>query len=297
MSEASAAFRHAVELDPEDQVALSHLGHTSLAAGRRGRRRRLSEPRATSPTALRPPRSAWSTCTDRSGSIEERWRRRAGIAECRPRRHPRRARRGRAQPDVGQLDDADRAFERLRELDEVPGHEAYPAARDDPSRNPARAVGPCPRAGRQRLRSTARAEHRRRPRSCTSRPRTGRRAGAHARRGRAGAGRGRSPSTAACTPTIAASAAEISLADLAAASRAASAEWFRCPACEAFVYHKRLKRNLGVCPECNHHFRVRLSERLAQLLDAGQLRGTGRRSRAARRALVLRLQALLRADS
>lgn len=53
------------------------------------------------------------------------------------------------------------------------------------------------------------------------------------------------------------------------ASRAVSAEWFRCPSCDAFVYHKRLKRNLGVCPECNHHFRLRLSERLAQLLDPG----------------------------
>jgi acetyl-CoA carboxylase carboxyl transferase beta subunit/acetyl-CoA carboxylase carboxyl transferase alpha subunit len=58
------------------------------------------------------------------------------------------------------------------------------------------------------------------------------------------------------------------LADLAAPSRAVSAEWFRCPACQAFVYHKRLKRNLGVCPECNHHFRLRLTERLSQLLDA-----------------------------
>jgi acetyl-CoA carboxylase carboxyl transferase subunit beta len=46
-----------------------------------------------------------------------------------------------------------------------------------------------------------------------------------------------------------------------------SAEWFRCPACQAFVYHKRLRRNLGVCPECNHHFRLRISERLGQLLD------------------------------
>jgi acetyl-CoA carboxylase carboxyl transferase alpha subunit/acetyl-CoA carboxylase carboxyl transferase beta subunit len=46
-----------------------------------------------------------------------------------------------------------------------------------------------------------------------------------------------------------------------------TAEWRRCPACEAFVYHKRLKRNLGVCPECNHHFRLRLRERLGQLLD------------------------------
>jgi acetyl-CoA carboxylase carboxyl transferase subunit beta len=62
---------------------------------------------------------------------------------------------------------------------------------------------------------------------------------------------------------------EATLPELAAPSRAVSAEWFRCPSCEAFVYHKRLKRNLGVCPECNHHFRLRLSERLAQLLDAG----------------------------
>ena len=54
-----------------------------------------------------------------------------------------------------------------------------------------------------------------------------------------------------------------------APSRAASAEWRRCPACEAFVYHKRLKRNLHVCPECNHHFRLGLRDRVAQLLDEG----------------------------
>jgi acetyl-CoA carboxylase carboxyl transferase subunit beta len=56
-----------------------------------------------------------------------------------------------------------------------------------------------------------------------------------------------------------------------AASRAVSAEWLRCPNCGAFVYHKRLKRNLGVCPECNHHFRLRLRERLSQLLDADSI--------------------------
>ena len=67
----------------------------------------------------------------------------------------------------------------------------------------------------------------------------------------------------------------ISLADLAAANRAVSAEWFRCPSCQAFVYHKRLKRNLGVCPECNHHFRLRLRDRLTQLLDAGSLEELG----------------------
>jgi acetyl-CoA carboxylase carboxyl transferase subunit beta len=57
------------------------------------------------------------------------------------------------------------------------------------------------------------------------------------------------------------------MTDVAAVSPAVSAEWFRCPNCSAFVYHKRLKRNLGVCPECNHHFRLRVGERLAQLLD------------------------------
>jgi acyl-CoA carboxylase subunit beta len=59
------------------------------------------------------------------------------------------------------------------------------------------------------------------------------------------------------------------LAEATTTSRAASAEWFRCPSCGGFVYHKRLKRNLGVCPECNHHFRLRIRERLAQLLDEG----------------------------
>jgi acetyl-CoA carboxylase carboxyl transferase alpha subunit/acetyl-CoA carboxylase carboxyl transferase beta subunit len=48
-------------------------------------------------------------------------------------------------------------------------------------------------------------------------------------------------------------------------------QWVRCPACDAFVYRRRLRRGLGVCPECNHHFRLALGERLAQLLDEGSL--------------------------
>jgi acetyl-CoA carboxylase carboxyl transferase alpha subunit len=59
------------------------------------------------------------------------------------------------------------------------------------------------------------------------------------------------------------------MAEVAAPSRAASADWRRCPSCEAFVYHKRLKRNLHVCPECNYHFRLRLRDRVAQLVDEG----------------------------
>jgi acyl-CoA carboxylase subunit beta len=59
------------------------------------------------------------------------------------------------------------------------------------------------------------------------------------------------------------------VAEVAAPSRAATAEWRRCPACEAFVYHKRLRRNLHVCPECNHHFRLLIRDRVAMLLDEG----------------------------
>jgi acetyl-CoA carboxylase carboxyl transferase subunit beta len=49
-------------------------------------------------------------------------------------------------------------------------------------------------------------------------------------------------------------------------------QWVTCPSCDAFVYAKRLARTLKVCPECNHHFRLRASERLAQLLDEGSFR-------------------------
>ena len=64
-------------------------------------------------------------------------------------------------------------------------------------------------------------------------------------------------------------------ADVSAAERGATAEWRKCPSCSAYVYHKRLKRQLGVCPECNHHFRIRLWERLDQLLDPGSFEELG----------------------
>jgi acyl-CoA carboxylase subunit beta len=54
-------------------------------------------------------------------------------------------------------------------------------------------------------------------------------------------------------------------------SQAAAPQWTKCPSCDAFVYHKRLRRNLGVCPECNFHFRLPIRQRLMQLLDEGSL--------------------------
>jgi acyl-CoA carboxylase subunit beta len=58
-------------------------------------------------------------------------------------------------------------------------------------------------------------------------------------------------------------------AEIRESPRPAMADWRKCPSCGAYVYHKRLRRQLGVCPECNHHFRLPLSERLDQLLDPG----------------------------
>ena len=87
------------------------------------------------------------------------------------------------------------------------------------------------------------------------------------------------------------------MAEVAAApSRAASAEWRRCPSCEAFVYHKRLRRNLRVCPECNHHFRLRIRDRVDMLLDEGSFEELSGDLEPRRRALVRRLEALPGAD-
>jgi acetyl-CoA carboxylase carboxyl transferase subunit beta len=53
------------------------------------------------------------------------------------------------------------------------------------------------------------------------------------------------------------------------AKPSAEVQWTKCPNCDAFVYYKRLRRNLGVCPECNHHLRLPIRQRLELLLDEG----------------------------
>ncbi len=61
------------------------------------------------------------------------------------------------------------------------------------------------------------------------------------------------------------------LAPAVAPRSADDVQWIKCPACDAFLYLKRLARNLRVCPECRHHFRLGVAERLGQLLDGGVL--------------------------
>src|SRR5438105_3296382 len=56
-------------------------------------------------------------------------------------------------------------------------------------------------------------------------------------------------------------------------SAAADSQWTKCSNCGAFVYQKRLVRNLRVCPECSYHFRLSARERLLQLLDEASVDG------------------------
>lgn len=44
--------------------------------------------------------------------------------------------------------------------------------------------------------------------------------------------------------------------------------WSKCEGCESVLYRSDLDGNLGVCPKCNHHHRLRARRRLDQLLDS-----------------------------
>jgi len=45
--------------------------------------------------------------------------------------------------------------------------------------------------------------------------------------------------------------------------------WMRCPGCEHTLYKSAVERNLNVCPECDHHFRIKAAIRIKYLVDEG----------------------------
>ena len=45
--------------------------------------------------------------------------------------------------------------------------------------------------------------------------------------------------------------------------------WMRCPGCEHMLYKSAVEKNLNVCPECNHHFRIEAATRITYLVDEG----------------------------
>ncbi|QUG99418.1 acetyl-CoA carboxylase carboxyltransferase subunit alpha [Saccharopolyspora erythraea] len=51
--------------------------------------------------------------------------------------------------------------------------------------------------------------------------------------------------------------------------------WTRCPSCRALVYLRRLRRNGHVCPDCAHHMRMGVHDRIGSLLDDGSFERFG----------------------
>jgi acetyl-CoA carboxylase carboxyl transferase subunit beta len=43
--------------------------------------------------------------------------------------------------------------------------------------------------------------------------------------------------------------------------------WTKCPACEHMLYKSAVEKNLNVCPECSHHFRIEAAIRIKYLVD------------------------------
>ena len=52
------------------------------------------------------------------------------------------------------------------------------------------------------------------------------------------------------------------------AKRVPEGVWMRCDGCQATLVRKQVEQNLGICPECDHHFPLSAADRIAHLLDA-----------------------------
>jgi tetratricopeptide (TPR) repeat protein len=125
-AEADAAFRKAVELDPEDRVALSHLGHTSLVAGRDEEGVSYLARAADSTTGASTAAISLVDMYRSFGQPDKALAQARLLADAVPDD-------ALAWLDVAELslvldqpDAARTAFETLRSLDDVPGHEVYP---------------------------------------------------------------------------------------------------------------------------------------------------------------------------
>jgi acetyl-CoA carboxylase carboxyl transferase subunit beta len=43
--------------------------------------------------------------------------------------------------------------------------------------------------------------------------------------------------------------------------------WEKCPSCGGMLQRKKVEESFGVCPECDHHFKIGAEQRIASLLD------------------------------
>ena len=126
--EAAAAFRRTLELDPDDQRALTHLGHTSLAAGRSEEGvdylARAADTVHGASTAAISLVEMYRTF----GRYDEALTQARLVADAAPDDPHAWLDVAELSLTLGKVDDARAAYERLRELDDVPGQEIRVAA-------------------------------------------------------------------------------------------------------------------------------------------------------------------------
>jgi len=51
--------------------------------------------------------------------------------------------------------------------------------------------------------------------------------------------------------------------------------WLSCPSCKNMLYKKTIDENLGICTECEHHFRLDGATRVQQIVDEGSFEEIG----------------------
>ncbi len=51
--------------------------------------------------------------------------------------------------------------------------------------------------------------------------------------------------------------------------------WVKCERCHQMVYHKQLTQSVGICPHCQHHFRIPSHDYMAAILDTGSFEEVG----------------------
>lgn len=52
-------------------------------------------------------------------------------------------------------------------------------------------------------------------------------------------------------------------------SKGSEGMWLKCNHCREIVYRKEVDRNNKVCPKCEYHFPISVTERIGLLIDLG----------------------------
>ncbi len=46
-------------------------------------------------------------------------------------------------------------------------------------------------------------------------------------------------------------------------------KWIKCDKCNEIIYKEDVRKNLNICPNCGHYFRMHIGKRLELIIDEG----------------------------